>query len=389
MGLKSMHAEKQSEQPQQSARDNSLLEQQLQRIAELERYISQIEQQSQKKDLQISEAISQAEVWKARADQEQTRAKDLERKLLEEQLNLKKTLRKKDLQASEAISQAEEWKNQAEKSEIQIQKLLSEKQELVSTVAEQGKRIAEQTEQIEKLNEADNVLKFNAELKKQNEKLKQEKQDALKEADIKVGNAKRYYNDKVHEFNRRMQESYDEQAAARKERESINQKVDMLTMQRMKEFTMRYDGYVYVLLTYGIVVTALTATRSERCIYDFKAFFGTIWQVISNIGDMALKAINWGIQLGDNKLMAYLITYLCIFVLVGFSGAFLVAFFIKIVEFFQKEFKINKVNLTVFLIELATLVWFAEPIRKVIPINLLLLLMIVYAISMILKMVKS
>lgn len=176
MGLKSMHAEKQSEQPQQSVQDNSLIEQQSQRIAELmkeqeqdsylieqqsqkiaelERHISQITQQSQKKDSQISEAISQAEEWKARADQEQTRAKDQERKLLEEQLNLKKTLQKKGLQASEAISQAEEWKNQAEKSEIQIQKLLSEKQELVSTVAEQGKRIAEQTEQIEKLNEAE------------------------------------------------------------------------------------------------------------------------------------------------------------------------------------------------------------------------------------------
>lgn len=35
MGLKSMHAEKQSEQPQQSVQDNSLIEQQSQRIAEL------------------------------------------------------------------------------------------------------------------------------------------------------------------------------------------------------------------------------------------------------------------------------------------------------------------------------------------------------------------
>ena len=91
MGLKSMHAEKQSEQPQQSVQDNSLIEQQSQRIAELmkeqeqdsylieqqsqkiaelERHISQITQQSQKKDSQISEAISQAEEWKARADQE-------------------------------------------------------------------------------------------------------------------------------------------------------------------------------------------------------------------------------------------------------------------------------------------------------------------------------
>ena len=85
MGLKSMHAEKQSEQPQQSVQDNSLIEQQSQRIAELmkeqeqdsylieqqsqkiaelERHISQITQQSQKKDSQISEAISQAEEWK-------------------------------------------------------------------------------------------------------------------------------------------------------------------------------------------------------------------------------------------------------------------------------------------------------------------------------------
>lgn len=92
MGLKSMHAEKQSEQPQQSVQDNSLIEQQSQRIAELmkgqeqdsylieqqsqkiaelERHISQITQQSQKKDSQILEAISQAEEWKARADLEE------------------------------------------------------------------------------------------------------------------------------------------------------------------------------------------------------------------------------------------------------------------------------------------------------------------------------
>lgn len=50
MGLKSMHAEKQSEQPQQSVQDNSLIEQQSQRIAELMKEQEQdsylIEQQS-------------------------------------------------------------------------------------------------------------------------------------------------------------------------------------------------------------------------------------------------------------------------------------------------------------------------------------------------------
>lgn len=247
MGLKSMHAEKQSEQPQQSVQDNSLIEQQSQRIAELmkeqeqdsylieqqsqkiaelERHISQITQQSQKKDSQISEAISQAEEWKARADQEQTRAKDQERKLLEEQLNLKKTLQKKGLQASEAISQAEEWKNQAEKSEIQIQKLLSEKQELVSTVAEQGKRIAEQTEQIEKLNEADNVLKLNAELKKQNEKLKQDKLNAEQEAEATVSSVKREYEAKGRELDRRIGEAAKQSASLKSERQSISEDIE-------------------------------------------------------------------------------------------------------------------------------------------------------------------
>ena len=42
MGLKSMHAEKQSEQPQQSVQDNSLIEQQSQRITELEHQISEL-----------------------------------------------------------------------------------------------------------------------------------------------------------------------------------------------------------------------------------------------------------------------------------------------------------------------------------------------------------
>ena len=166
------------------------------------------------------------EEWKARADQEQTRAKDQERKLLEEQLNLKKTLQKKGLQASEAISQAEEWKNQAEKSEIQIQKLLSEKQELVSTVAEQGKRIAEQTEQIEKLNEADNVLKLNAELKKQNEKLKQDKLNAEQEAEATVSSVKREYEAKGRELDRRIGEAAKQSASLKSERQSISEDIE-------------------------------------------------------------------------------------------------------------------------------------------------------------------
>lgn len=417
MGLKSMHAEKQSEQPQQSVQDNSLIEQQSQRIAELmkeqeqdsylieqqsqkiaelERHISQITQQSQKKDSQISEAISQAEKWKARADQEQTR------KLLEEQLNLKKTLQKKGLQASEAISQAEEWKNQAEKSEIQIQKLLSEKQELVSTVAEQGKRIAEQTEQIEKLNEADNVLKLNAELKKQNEKLKQDKLNAEQEAEATVSSVKREYEAKGRELDRRIGEAAKQSAELKEERASVNQDVERrataMYQSRKKELdskfkaqSLSYDGFVLGLLLYGVLTTVFTAVRSEQFVSDFKAFFIAIWQFLVNAFQLLLKGGQWASQLGDKipqPVVATIVHYLLLIVFVG-GIAIGVGFLIflgasKVFEFYTEDYA-DTMSLAVFLISLAVSVYFAEPIRAVIPINLLLLLILVHIVYVLIR----
>lgn len=407
MGLKSMHAEKQSEQPQQSVQDNSLIEQQSQRIAELmkeqeqdsylieqqsqkiaelERHISQITQQSQKKDSQISEAISQAEEWKARADQEQTRAKDQERKLLEEQLNLKKTLQKKGLQASEAISQAEEWKNQAEKSEIQIQKLLSEKQELVSTVAEQGKRIAEQTEQIEKLNEADNVLKLNAE----------------QEAEATVSSVKREYEAKGRELDRRIGEAAKQSASLKSERQSISEDIEQRAtakyLEQKKELdrkfkaqTASYDSFLLGLLLYGVLTTVFTAVRSEAFVSDFKTFFMVIWQFIVNAFQLLLKGGQWVSQLGDKipqPVVATIVHYLLLIVFVG-GIAIGVGFLIflgasKVFEFYTEDYA-DTMSLAVFLISIAVSVYFAEPIRAVIPINLLLLLILVHIVYMLIR----
>lgn len=412
MGLKSMHAEKQSEQPQQSVQDNSLIEQQSQRIAELmkeqeqdsylieqqsqkiaelERHISQITQQSQKKDSQISEAISQAEEWKARADQEQTRAKDQERKLLEEQLNLKKTLQKKGLQASEAISQAEEWKNQAEKSEIQIQKLLSEKQELVSTVAEQGKRIAEQTEQIEKLNEADNVLKLNAELKKQNEKLKQDKLNAEQEAEATVSSVKREYEAKGRELDRRIGEAAKQSASLKSERQSISEDIEQRATAKYLDQKKELDSFLLGLLLYGVLTTVFTAVRSEAFVSDFKTFFMVIWQFIVNAFQLLLKGGQWASQLGDKipqPVVATIVHYLLLIVFVG-GIAIGVGFLIflgasKVFEFYTEDYA-DTMSLAVFLISLAVSVYFAEPIRVVIPINLLLLLILVHIVYVLIR----
>ncbi len=349
MGLKSMHAEKQSEQPQQSVQDNSLIEQQSQKIAELERHISQITQQSQKKDSQISEAISQAE----------------------------------------------EWKNQAEKSEIQIQKLLSEKQELVSTVAEQGKRIAEQTEQIEKLNEADNVLKLNAELKKQNEKLKQE-------AEATVSSVKREYEAKGRELDRRIGEAAKQSASLKSERQSISEDIEQRATakyldqkkeldRKFKAQTASYDSFLLGLLLYGVLTTVFTAVRSEAFVSDFKTFFMVIWQFIVNAFQLLLKGGQWASQLGDKipqPVVATIVHYLLLIVFVG-GIAIGVGFLIflgasKVFEFYTEDYA-DTMSLAVFLISLAVSVYFAEPIRVVIPINLLLLLILVHIVYVLIR----
>lgn len=370
MGLKSMHAEKQSEQPQQSVQDNSLIEQQSQRIAELMKEQEQdsylIEQQSQK----IAE---------------------LERHISQ----ITQQSQKKDSQISEAISQAEEWKNQAEKSEIQIQKLLSEKQELVSTVAEQGKRIAEQTEQIEKLNEADNVLKLNAELKKQNEKLKQE-------AEATVSSVKREYEAKGRELDRRIGEAAKQSASLKSERQSISEDIEQRATakyldqkkeldRKFKAQTASYDSFLLGLLLYGVLTTVFTAVRSEAFVSDFKTFFVAIWQFIVNAFQLLLKGGQWASQLGDKipqPVVATIVHYLLLIVFVG-GIAIGVGFLIflgasKVFEFYTEDYA-DTMSLAVFLISLAVSVYFAEPIRAVIPINLLLLLILVHIVYVLIR----
>ena len=313
-----------------------------------------------------------------------------------------KTLQKKGLQASEAISQAEEWKNQAEKSEIQIQKLLSEKQELVSTVAEQGKRIAEQTEQIEKLNEADNVLKLNAELKKQNEKLKQDKLNAEQEAEATVSSVKEEYAAKGRELDRRIGEAAKQSASLKSERQSISEDIEQRATakyldqkkeldRKFKAQTASYDSFLLGLLLYGVLTTVFTAVRSEAFVSDFKTFFMVIWQFIVNAFQLLLKGGQWASQLGDKipqPVVATIVHYLLLIVFVG-GIAIGVGFLIflgasKVFEFYTEDYA-DTMSLAVFLISLAVSVYFAEPIRAVIPINLLLLLILVHIVYVLIR----
>ena len=332
MGLKSMHAEKQSEQPQQSVQDNSLIEQQSQRITELEHQISELS--------------------------------SINSTLMSE-------LRKK--------------------SEIIVK--LNEKEEIY--------------------NKSDLIKKQNAELEKRNRELEQSEQNARQEAMTEVSAVKeecakreRIAESKAQEADRLKSHLKAVEADLsgqidKKAQNLVESKLNALhgvyeakqrsLDRKFKAKTASYDSCMLGLLLYGVLTTVFTAVRSEAFVSDFKTFFVAIWQFIVNAFQLLLKGGQWASQLGDKipqPVVATIVHYLLLIVFVG-GIAIGVGFLIflgasKVFEFYTEDYA-DTMSLAVFLISLAVSVYFAELIRAVIPINLLLLLILVHIVYVLIR----
>lgn len=161
------------------------------------------------------------------------------------------------------------------------------------------------------------------------------------------------------------------------QKELVNEKAQQMYNSRRKSLESAYqgkrialDGVFFGSLAYGVLCTVFTAVRSERFVSDFKAFFGTIWA--SQIGDKI-----------PQEIVAFIVHWLvliAVVVLVG-GGAILLLFIG--VEWIYQNYKSDYADTTSLAVALASLaisVFFAEPIRAVIPINLLLLLIITHVL---------
>ncbi|WP_270610669.1 DUF6040 family protein, partial [Blautia massiliensis (ex Durand et al. 2017)] len=160
---------------------------------------------------------------------------------------------------------------------------------------------------------------------------------------------------------------------------------------KFKAQTASYDSFLLGLLLYGVLTTVFTAVRSEAFVSDFKTFFMVIWQFIVNAFQLLLKGGQWASQLGDKipqPVVATIVHYLLLIVFVG-GIAIGVGFLIflgasKVFEFYTEDYA-DTMSLAVFLISLAVSVYFAELIRAVIPINLLLLLILVHIVYVLIR----
>lgn len=305
----------------------------------------------------------------------------------------------------EASRQPREQESNLQLIEEQTHKI-SEQEQTISELSSQVSMLKSEVQKLAdknvKLNEADNVLKQNEELKKQNEKLKQDKLNAEQEAEATVSSVKREYEAKGRELDRRIGEAAKQSASLKSERQSISEDIEQRAtakyLDRKKELdrkfkaqTASYDSFLLGLLLYGVLTTVFTAVRSEAFVSDFKAFFIAIWQFLVNAFQLLLKGGQWASKLGDmipQQVVATIVHYLLLIVFVG-GIAIGVGFLIflgasKVFEFYTEDYA-DTMSLAVFLISLAVSVYFAELIRALIPINLLLLLILVHIVYVLIR----
>ena len=147
-----------------------------------------------------------------------------------------------------------------------------------------------------------------------------------------------------------------------------------------------YEGILLGSLLYGTLCTIFTAVRSEVFISDFKTFFLTIWSFIQLCAEEVIKGAKWAAQLGNmipqQTISATAHWLIQIILVVGVAGGAGFLLFIGGENLYNgyKERFADQISLAELLISFAVVVFFAEPIRKFLQVNLLLLLILIHVL---------
>lgn len=185
------------------------------------------------------------------------------------------------------------------------------------------------------------------------------------------------------------QKKSEAEATINNQNELISKRASEMYNEKKKSLEMLYggkevmlDGAFFGSLAYGILCTVFTAVRSERIRSDCIAFFSVIWTFISlsflKLIEMAKTASQIGYMI-PQSIVAFIVHWLImILIVILVCGVIGVALYMGIDWVFCSyiEDYIDNKNLLVLLVSLAISVFFAEPIRAAISINLLLLLII-------------
>lgn len=277
-----------------------------------------------------------------------------------------------------------------------VSELSSENSELMNELRSKSEMIKSLNEKIGTLSESDKVLKQNAELKQLNEQLRKEQQATEQRAGAMVLSVKEEYARKERQLAQTQAAADRARAEAEATRsqqaELVKEKAAQAYSSRKEALEREYQGktllyqtFLVGCLLYGLLTTVFTAVRSTRFRGDFIEFFTGLWSGVcwlsGAVWELGQAAAGLGDKIPQPVAAAAVHWLLPVLVVGGIAAAVGVGLFwgIKLLLDFYKADYADIGSLAAALIALAVAVFFAEPIRDIVPINLILLLILVHA----------
>ena len=298
---------------------------------------------------------------------------------------------------SENVGQVEELLLMTE----QMQDELDQKDETIMELNRQLSRLLSLNENLNSENRAENIEALRTKLKQTEEQLTSET-DSRKRADAEVvawkfkyekaEQAKRYAqtHQKTVEVPVEKKVPYEkcdncDRTAYQKAKEKCdNRKIQL--EKKYKQMTTGYESLMFLLAWYSIATTLFTAILSPVFLNDCITFFGTIGKGIINLfREFVTGADSFG-QLSNgisNSIVSGIVYWLIAAIVMGIlfiiTGFLIIGIGYQVGKIYRK-YCWDIISIMVAIMSTAIVIYFGEWIKSVIPINLIVLLLLVYVV---------
>ena len=298
---------------------------------------------------------------------------------------------------SENVGQVEELLLMTE----QMQDELDQKDQTIMELNRQLSRSLTLNEKLNGENRAENIEALRTKLKQTEEQLTSET-DSRKRADAEVvawkfkyekaEQAKRYAqtHQKTVEVPVEKKVPYEkcdncDRTAYQKAKEKCdNRKIQL--EKKYKQMTTGYESLMFLLAWYSIATTLFTAILSPVFLNDCITFFGTIGKGIINLfREFVTGADSFG-QLSNgisNSIVSGIVYWLIAAIVMGIlfiiTGFLIIGIGYQVGKIYRK-YCWDIISIMVAIMSTAIVIYFGEWIKSVIPINLIVLLLLVYVV---------
>lgn len=283
----------------------------------------------------------------------------------------------------------------------QMQDELDQKDQTILELNRQLNRSLTLNEKLNSENRAENIEALRTKLKQTEEQLTSET-DSRKRADAEVvawkfkyekaEQAKRYAqtHQKTVEVPVEKKVAYEkcdncDRTAYQKAKEKCdNRKIQL--EKKYKQMTTGYESLMFLLAWYSIATTLFTAILSPVFLNDCITFFGTIGKGIINLfREFVTGADSFG-QLSNgisNSIVSGIVYWLIAAIVMGIlfiiTGFLIIGIGYQVGKIYRK-YCWDIISIMVAIMSTAIVIYFGEWIKSVIPINLIVLLLLVYVV---------